>query len=63
MDQAARKKARATLEDIRKQRNDLSEWYGGMQHSTSKAWLEIKSGFVKSFEILQQSFDKAQKEF
>ena len=63
MDQATRQKARAALKDIRKQRNDLSEWYGGMQHSTSKAWLEIKSGFVKSFEILQQSFDKAQKEF
>jgi uncharacterized protein YicC (UPF0701 family) len=63
MDQAARQKARATLEDIRKQRNDLSEWYGGMQHSTSEAWQEIKSGFLKSFDILRQSFDKAQKEF
>jgi hypothetical protein len=63
MDQAARQKARATLEAIRKQRNDLSEWYGSMQHSTSEAWLEIKSGFLKSFDVLQQSFDKAQEEF
>jgi uncharacterized protein YicC (UPF0701 family) len=62
MDQAARQKARATLEVIRKQRNDLSEWYGGMQHGTSEAWQEIKSGFLKSYEVLQQSFDKAQKE-
>lgn len=63
MDQAAREKARATLAEIRQQRNDLSEWYGAMQHSTDKAWLEIKSGFVKSFNTLQRSFDKAQKEF
>jgi Skp family chaperone for outer membrane proteins len=63
MDKAARQKARAALEDIRKQRNDLSEWYGGMQHSTSEAWQEIKSGFLESFEILQQSIDKAQEEF
>ena len=63
MDQAARQKSRATLEAIRKQRNDLSEWYGSMQHSTSEAWLEIKSGFLKSFDVLQQSFDKAQEEF
>jgi len=63
MDQVAREKARTTLADIRKQRNQLSEWYGGMQHSTDKAWLEIKSGFVKSFNTLQQSFDKAQKNF
>ena len=63
MDQAARQTARATLEDIRKQRNDLSEWYGGMQHSSSEAWLQIKSGFLKSFEMLQQTFEKAQKEF
>lgn len=63
MDQASRQQARATLEAIRKQRNDLSEWYGGMKHSTGNAWIEIKSGFVKSFEELQKSYDKAQEEF
>lgn len=63
MDQVSRQKARDALETIRKQRNDLSEWYGRMQHSTGNAWMEIKSGFVKSFEELQKSYDKAQEEF
>ncbi len=63
MDQASRQKTRDTLETIRKQRNDLSEWYGRMQQSTGNAWMEIKSGFVKSFEELQKSYDEAKKEF
>lgn len=63
MDKASRQQARDALEVIRKQRNDLSEWYGRMQHSTGNAWMEIKSGFVKSFEELQKSYDEAKEEF
>lgn len=63
MDQAARQKARATLKALRKERNEVAEWYDSMQHSSTEAWQEIKTGFLKSYEILQQSFDKAQQEF
>ncbi|HEY9200380.1 MAG TPA: hypothetical protein VIQ81_02185 [Gammaproteobacteria bacterium] len=63
MDKASRQQARDALEAIRQQRNDLSEWYGRMQHSTGNAWMEIKSGFVKSFEELQKSYDDAKNEF
>ena len=63
MDQAARQKARATLKALRKERNEVAEWYGSMQHSSTEAWQEIKTGFLKSYEVLQQSFDKAQQEF
>lgn len=63
MDLASRQKARDALEAIRKQRNDLSECYGRMQQSTGNARMEIKSGFVKSFEELQKSYDEARKEF
>jgi len=63
MDQAARQKARATLKTLRKKRNKVAQWYGSMQHSSAGAWQEIKTGFLKSYKVLQESFDKAQQEF
>ena len=63
MDQAARDKARATMRALRKERNELAEWYGGLKHSSAEAWDQVKAGFVKSYEVLRQSFVKAGKEF
>ena len=63
MDQAARKKARATLNALRRERNELAEWYGGLKHSSAESWEQVKAGFVKSYEVLRESFAKARKEF
>jgi hypothetical protein len=63
MDQAARKKARATLDALRRERGDLAEWYGGLKHGSKEAWEEVKSGFAKSYDELKKSFAKARKEF
>jgi hypothetical protein len=63
MDQAARKKARATLDALRRERGNLAEWYGGLKHGSSEAWEEVKSGFAKSYDELRKSFAKARKEF
>jgi paraquat-inducible protein B len=63
MDQAARKKARATLNALRRERNEAAEWYGGLKHSSAEAWEQVKAGFVKSYEVLKESFTKAGKEF
>lgn len=63
MDREARKKARSTLQALRKQRNEVSEWYGSMKHSTEDAWQDIKTGFLKSYQVLQDSFDKAEDEY
>jgi len=63
MDQAARKKARATLAALRRERNELAEWYGGLKHSSAESWEQVKTGFVKSYEVLRESFAKARKEF
>jgi hypothetical protein len=63
MDHAAREKARATLNRMRRERNELAEWYGGLKHSSSEAWDEVKSGFAKSYDTLKKSFAKARKEF
>lgn len=63
MSQVARRKSRTALRALEKQRNELSEWYGGMRHSSENAWEEVKNGFVKSYEKMADSFEKAAKEF
>ncbi len=63
MDQAARRKATATLTAIRKQRNEVAEWYGGLKHGASNAWEDVKKGFLKSYQELRDAFDKAHSEF
>src|SRR5216684_7875794 len=51
MDQGARKKARATLDTLRRERNEAAEWYGGLKHSSAESWEQVKAGFVKSYEV------------
>jgi seryl-tRNA synthetase len=61
MDQAARKKARAAQESVRRDRDEAAEWYGGLKHSSAESWEEVKTGFVTSYEKLKASFAKAAK--
>jgi hypothetical protein len=63
MDQASRESARKTIQALRKKRNELSEWYGGMKHSSAEAWDHVKKGFVDGYEALAGAFDKAENEF
>ena len=63
MDQAARRQARSTLASLRKQRNELAEWYGGLKFSSVAAWGHVKNGFLKSYESLAEAFGKAESEF
>ena len=60
MDQAARLKARSTSASLRKQRNELAEWYGGLKYSSAEAWGQVKNGFLKSYEALSKAFGKAE---
>jgi hypothetical protein len=63
MDGAARKKSRAALNALRRERGELAEWYGGLKHSSAESWEQVKAGFVKSYETLRESFAKARKGF
>ena len=63
MDQSARKQATATLKTLRKQRNEVAEWYGGLEHSSSNAWEDVKKGFIRSYGELREAFEKAKNEF
>jgi len=61
MDQAGRKKSRAALNALRRERGELAEWYGGLKHGSAESWEQVKAGFVKSYEALRESFAKARK--
>ena len=63
MNQASRKKLNESLTALRKKRNELSEWYGGLKHSSASAWDHVKDGFVNGYESLADAFDQAEKEF
>ena len=63
MNASARKSARETMRTMRKQRQDLSQSYGELKHSSANAWDEVKGGFSKSYDALKDSFSKAAKQF
>jgi hypothetical protein len=63
MSQGAREKALATERGLRKERTEAAEWYGGLKHSSAKAWGDVKSGFVKSYEALADAVHKAEREY
>lgn len=63
MSQAARTRSQATMADLRERRNALAEWSGGMRHSSTAAWAEVRGGFVKSYRELADAVRAARAEF
>jgi hypothetical protein len=63
MSESAREKKAATLRALRKQRNEVAEWYGGLKYSSAAAWEDVKGGFVKSYDALKDALDKAKNQF
>lgn len=63
MTTAAREKARASLQALRKERNEVAEWYGGMKASSAGAWEEMKTGFSNAYSDLAEAWEKAEGEF
>jgi len=60
MSKATREKSREMMRKLNNARQDVAEWYGGMQHSSTESWEEVKEGYADSYERLQQAFDSAQ---
>ena len=60
MDQASREQLSNTMKTLREKRNQLSEWYGGLQQSSSGAWDHVKEGFIEGYDSVASAFDKAQ---
>ncbi len=58
MDQSARKKAKIAFRELKKMRNEVSEWYDRLENNSSKEWEDIKKGFLKSYRELRDTFDE-----
>lgn len=63
MDESAREQARAIRSSLKQKRNELAEWYGGLQHSSERAWEDIKLGFSNAFSNLEAAWEDAEREF
>ena len=63
MDQTARGKAQAALDDLKEQRKRLAESYDAMKRSSAGAWEHVKKGFSDSYADLHDAWQKAEKEF
>jgi len=63
MTQAAHQKARANLKALRKQRNELAEWYGSFKNSSAGAWEHMKKGFSDAYQAISDSWEKAKNEY
>lgn len=57
MNATARQEARENLAELRRQRNQLSQWYGSMKASSGEAWDHMKQGFSDAYKELHQSWE------
>jgi len=60
---AAREKKREALKALRHERQEVSEWYGGMRHSSAEAWEDVKKGFAQSYDRMEDAFKDAARKF
>ncbi len=63
MNTAAREKAQANMKALRKQRNEVAEWYGAFKNSSVSAWEQMKKGFLDAYQAIDDSWEKAKKEY
>ena len=62
MKQSSRDNYEKSLKNIRRQRNELSEWYGSMKQSSKEAWGDVKQGFANAYDSLANSYHDSEKE-
>ncbi|MFT6916350.1 MAG: chromosome segregation ATPase [Motiliproteus sp.] len=59
MDRAARQKARASLQALRQQRNQVAEWYGSLKNGTESAWGHMKQGFTDAYKGFNAAWEES----
>ncbi len=63
MSEEARKNTRDSLKALRKQRNQVAEWFGSMKNTTGNAWGHMKKGFSDAYKTLNNAWQKSENEF
>ncbi|GJL79190.1 MAG: hypothetical protein NPINA01_21790 [Nitrospinaceae bacterium] len=62
MTASARVKKQKSIRALKKKRNEVAEWYGGLKHGSANAWEEIKTGFSNAYQALGDAMSKAEKD-
>lgn len=62
MDAAARQRSQDAMADLRRRRNELGEWAGGMKHGSREAWDEVKAGFIRSYRDFIDALESARRQ-
>lgn len=63
MSEASRSRSQQAMADLRRRRNAMAEWYGGLRHGSAEAWAEVRSGFVRSYHELADALVSARQRF
>ncbi len=63
MDEDARRKARAALDELKRRREQTAKSYRALKRSSAGAWEHMKQGFSDSYADLHDAWQKAKKEF
>jgi hypothetical protein len=63
MDKTARANARTSLQELRKERTDVAEWYGSLKSSSAEAWEQTKKVFSDAYKDLNEAWEKSEIEF
>lgn len=59
LSESSREKMRSAMNELRKQRTTVAEWWGRMQESTADTWSNVKKGFSDAYGGLQSAWDNA----
>jgi hypothetical protein len=63
MDKTARENARTRLQELRKERTEVAEWYGRLKSSSAEAWEQTKKVFSEAYKNLNEAWEKSEREF
>lgn len=63
MDKTARGNARTSLQELRKERTQVAEWYGSLKSTSAEAWEQTKRVFSDAYKNLNDAWEKSEKEF
>ena len=63
MSEAARKHARETMRELRRQRQVLAEKYGALKNSSEGAWEQMREGFPDGLSTLNEAWERSIQEF
>lgn len=63
MNKVSRKEVQKNLKAMRKQRNQVAQWYGSMKTSSADAWDHMTEGFSEAYSAFESAWEKSEHAF